>query len=115
MFYNDQPADMILYQGLAAKKLGEIREANGKFYKLIKYGEKHLLDEVKVDYFAVSLPDFLIFNEDYTLKNHVHCLYLMALGNIGLGNIKQAKEFFKEAEALEPNHIMCKVYSEMIK
>lgn len=114
MFYNDQPADMILYQGLAYIKLGMKAEANSRFYKLIRYGEQHLKDEVKIDYFAVSLPDFLIFNDDYTLKNYVHCLYVMALGNIGLNKIDKSKNFLDEAIELEPSHMMCRVYSNFI-
>ena len=33
MFYNDQPADMIMYQGLALKELGQPVAANSRFYK----------------------------------------------------------------------------------
>ena len=32
MFYNDQPADMIMYQGLALKELGKPVVANSRFY-----------------------------------------------------------------------------------
>ncbi len=114
MYYNDQPADMILYQGLANLKLGRTAEAKSRFYRLIDYGEQHLEDEVKIEYFAVSLPDFLIFEDNYTLKNRVHCYYLMALGNIGLGNTGKAKEFIDKARELEPCHILCKVYGDML-
>lgn len=111
MYYNDQPADMILYQGLAYLKLEKTAEAKSRFYRLIDYGERHLEDQVKIEYFAVSLPDFLIFDEDYTQKNRVHCYYLMALGNIGLGNQEKAAKFLREAVELEPSHLMCRVYS----
>ena len=111
MYYNDQPADMILYQGLAWLKLGKVREARSRFYRLIDYGERHLEDQVKIEYFAVSLPEFLIFDDDYTLRNRAHCYYLMALGNIGLGNKEKAAEFLKEAVAIEPSHMMCRIYS----
>lgn len=114
MYYNDQPADMILYQGLANMKLGRTAEAKSRFYRLIDYGEQHLEDEVKIEYFAVSLPDFLIFEDDYKLKNRVHCYYLMALGNIGLGDKKKAKEFICTAVELEPSHMMCRVYSKIV-
>lgn len=113
MYYNDQPADMILYQGLAYLKLGKVREAKSRFYRLIDYGEQHLEDQVKIEYFAVSLPDFLIFDEDYTAKNRAHCYYLMALGNMGLGNQEKAAGFLKEATAIEPSHMMCRVYGSM--
>jgi len=110
MYYNDQPADMILYQGLAYLKLGKEREAKSRFYRLIDYGEQHLGDQVKIEYFAVSLPDFLIFDEDYTAKNRAHCYYLMALGNMGLGNGKKAAAFLRKATEIEPSHMMCRVY-----
>lgn len=113
MYYNDQPADMILYQGLAYLKLGKVREAKSRFYRLIDYGEQHLEDQVKIEYFAVSLPDFLIFDEDYTAKNRAHCYYLMALGNMGLGNQEKAAGFLEEATEIEPSHMMCRVYASM--
>ena len=114
MYYNDQPADMILYQGLSLLKLGDVRAARSRFYRLIDYGERHLEDQVKIGYFAVSLPDFLIFDEDYTRKNRAHCSYLMALGNLGLGDRDRAAAFLAEAAALEPSHMMCRVYRDML-
>ena len=102
MYYNDQPAEMILYQGLAWQEFGMAAQAKSRFYRLLDYGERHLYDNVKIDYFAVSLPDFIIFDEDYTLRNKAHCYYLMALGNLGLGRKEKAKEFFKQAAELTP-------------
>lgn len=113
MYYNDQPADMILYQGLAYRKLGKMSQAKSRFYRLIDFGERHLEDNVKIEYFAVSLPDFLIFEDDYTLRNRVHCYYLIALGNIGLKNYEKAKEYLDKAVQLEPSHMMCRVYGRL--
>ena len=110
LFYNDQPADRILYQGLSYQRLGETGAAKSRFYRLIDYGEKHLRDEMRMDYFAVSLPDFLIFDVDYTKQNRAHCLYLMGLGNIGLGDETKAAEFFAQALEVEPAHAMSRVY-----
>ena len=114
MYYNDQPADMILYQGLAYLKLGRVREAKARFYRLIDYGERHLEDQVKIQYFAVSLPEFLIFDEDYTLRNRAHCYYLMALGNMGLGDEEKAAGYLWEAVKIEPSHMMCRVYRSLM-
>jgi len=114
MYYYDQPADMILYQGLAYKKLGKTAEANAKFYKLIDYGEHHIFDNMRKDYFAVSLPDFLIFKDDMNTKNKVHCYYLIGLGNLGLGNKHEAKLYFNKALELDPNHIDCILYNKML-
>jgi tetratricopeptide (TPR) repeat protein len=104
MFYNDQPPEMIFYQGAALQKLGRSAEAAGRFNKLIDYGELHLRDHVTIDYFAVSLPDFLVFEEDLDRKNAVHCRYLMGLGYLGKGMDREAGLEFKQALALDCNH-----------
>ncbi|MEG2018329.1 MAG: DUF5107 domain-containing protein, partial [Clostridium sp.] len=110
MYYNDQPADMILFQGLAKLKLNRQIEANARFYRLVDYGERHVFDEVKIEYFAVSLPDFLIFNEDWNRRNKAHCYYLMGLGNIGLGNEEKGKEYLRKALELDMNHQNAGIY-----
>lgn len=110
MYYYDQPADMILYQGLALQKLGRPAEANARFYRLLDYGEQHVRDAFKMDYFAVSMPDITSFDEDMTVKNQAHCWYLMGLGRLGLGETEKAAEAFRKALALEPNHQNAAVY-----
>lgn len=104
MYYNDQPADLILYQGLANRALGREDRATSRFYKLISYGEKHYFDQVKIDYFAVSLPDLQLFDDDLSLRNRAHCEYLMALGRYGLGDMKQADERYQAVLRIDPAH-----------
>lgn len=110
MYYNDQPADMILYQGLAWKKLGEYGKANASFYRLIDYGEQHLSDEVKIEYFAVSLPELSIFDQDLTKRNQAHCWFLIGMGRMGTGEKESAREAFKKALDLDPNHLNGTLY-----
>ncbi len=88
MFYNDQQPDTIYYQGLALQKLGQEDEAEKRFMMLINYGEQHLHDEVKIDYFAVSLPDLLIWEDDLNERNLQLCRYLTELGLAGLNKVK---------------------------
>lgn len=104
MYYNDQPADAIYYQGLAWLKLGSRYEANKRFHRLHDYGEKHLGDAMRIDYFAVSLPDFLVFDEDLDRKNRAHCRYLMGLGLFGLGDRDGGEAMLAKAAALDPCH-----------
>ncbi len=94
MFYNDQQPDKIFYQGLALVKLGKFDEAHSRFNTLKDYGERHISDNVTADYFAVSLPDFLIWDDDMQKRNTLHCMYLIGLGNLGLGHTEKAREFF---------------------
>ena len=104
MFYNDQQPDQIFYQGLALLKLGDTAKANECFNNLIKHGQEHVGDESKVDYFAVSLPDLLIWDDLVNRRNLIHCLYLIGLGNLGLGHSKEADEHFHMVQMMDPNH-----------
>lgn len=104
MYYNDQPADMIYYQGAAKKKLGRPVEAKARFNKLLDYGEQHMFDEMRISYFAVSLPDFLIFDDDLNKKNKAHCNYLIGLARMGAEDWTKAAAAFDKAVELEPTH-----------
>ncbi|NEW80942.1 MAG: DUF5107 domain-containing protein [Mariniphaga sp.] len=87
IFYNDQQPDTIFYQGLALIKLQKIGEARERFETLIGFGKSHLNDVFKLDYFAVSLPDLQIWDDDLTKRNHQNCLNLIKLGEFGLSAI----------------------------
>jgi tetratricopeptide (TPR) repeat protein len=113
MFYNDQPPDTIFYQGLAWLKLGDAKEARRRFNKLIDYGEQHLFDDVTIDYFAVSLPDFLVFEDDLNRRNKVHCFYMMGLGHLGLQQVETARTFFSRVLELDVNHQGARIHLEM--
>ena len=85
MYYNDQPPQMLYYAAKALEKLGDRKEAENRFNKFIEYANTHMNDTVKIEYFAVSLPDFLIFEGDLNKNNRVHCCLMAALGYMGLG------------------------------
>lgn len=104
MYYNDQKPDKIFYQGLALRKLGREAEARSRFHALLAYGEKHLFDRFKMDYFAVSLPDLQIWEDDMDKKNRIHCQYLMGLGHWGLGHTEKALAYFQAAARMDANH-----------
>ena len=114
-YYYDQPADMILYKGLAKQKLGKTKEAHACFNKLMDYGERHLNDVVKNYFFAVSLPYFLIFEDDMDKRNKAHCYYLMGLANLGMGQKEKAVEEFDKALEYDFNHQNCRIYKELAK
>ena len=105
MYYNDQPPEMIYYQGLAHRALGDETGARSRFNKLVDYAEQHLYDHVKIDYFAVSLPDLQIFEDDLDVRNRVHCLFMRGLGLLGVGRAAEARDSLAEAHRLDPNHI----------
>ena len=104
MYYNDQPADLILYEGLANLEIGDEVRASSRFHKLITYGEKHYYDHVKIDYFAVSLPDLQLFEDNLDKRNRIHCNYLIGLGYLGLGEKTKAKEFLEKVLEADKAH-----------
>jgi len=113
IFYNDQKPDKIFYQGLALLKLGNPEEAAIRFNRLISYSEKHLNETIKLDYFAVSLPDLLIWEDDLTFRNKIHCTYMLGLGYLGLGDQKKAKDYLSEAFRMDLNHQGVKAHLDM--
>jgi len=102
MYYNDQSADLIYYQGLACLKLDRPEDARGRFNTLLSWGKAHFHDTPEIDYFAVSLPDLLIFDEDLAERNRTCCRYLMALGEFGLGNRSRALDLLDEVVTADP-------------
>ncbi|MGY4384502.1 tetratricopeptide (TPR) repeat protein [Pedobacter sp. UYP24] len=105
MFYNDQQPDKIFYQGLAYQELGWPEQAEAIFNKLVNYGIQHLNDVIIVDYFAVSLPNLLIFEDDLNLRNKAHCQFIQGLGYLGLKNTTKAIAAFNEVLSLDPEHV----------
>lgn len=114
MFYNDQQPDKIFYQGLAWLKLGESSRAKDIFENLYQYGNMHKDDETEIDYFAVSLPNLLIFEDNLNLRNRSHCLYMLGLGLAGLREVEAAEKVFKEVLQLDAMHFGAKTHLNML-
>jgi len=114
IFYNDQKPDKIFYQGLALLKLNRKEEAKIRFEALIAFGNKHLNETIKLDYFAVSLPDLLIWDDDLTFRNKIHCNYMLGLGYLGLGETEKAKTYLNEAARMDINHQGVQIHLKMV-
>lgn len=116
IYYNDQDPAMIFYQGLALQKLSNEKEAKKRFESLIHYGKTHLNDKIKIDFFAVSLPELSVFDMDLDEHNKIHCHYLMGLGYFGLGEERQAKTHLQKVLKIDISHEgACEHFEIMIK
>ncbi len=104
LYYNDQPPESIFYQGLCMEKLGRQDAAARVFDGLLGYARAHMNDVVRTEYFAVSLPDLAIFDEDLSLRNRIHCLLMAALGYLGKGEKAEAVRMLNELDRLAPEH-----------
>lgn len=104
IFYNDPQPDKIYYQALAWQRLGDEAKAKRIFDRFIEFGEEHENDRIHIDYFAVSLPDMLVFDQDLDQRNRRHCHYLIGLGRLGLGQAAEAARYLSEVLHSDPNH-----------
>ncbi|MGE4455173.1 MAG: tetratricopeptide repeat protein, partial [Sphaerochaeta sp.] len=104
MYYNDQPADMIYFQALARRALGDEQGAQRRLQCLVDYAQMHQDDHITIDYFAVSLPDLQIFEDDLDRSNQANCFYLLGLGWCGLGKQEEGRRALQKALALVPCH-----------
>ncbi len=114
IYYNDPQPDKIVYQALAWKKLGQPRHAEAIFKKFIDFGKQHMNDEIYIDYFAVSLPDMLVFDVNLNQRNEVHCTYLQALGYLGIGNEQKGIALLNDVLNMDINHQGAAVHLKMI-
>ena len=86
-YYNDQPSDYIYYQGLAFAALGDMEKAKKSFHQLIIFGERHIFDQVGYDFFAVSMPELEVYQDDIQKRSDDYCRRMMALGHAGLKSL----------------------------
>ena len=114
MYYNDAKPDKIFYAALCYRKLGQEDKARSLFNKLINYGKQHIFEHQTMDYFAVSLPDLLVWEGDLDEMNVIHCKYMLALGYYGLGDRERAERFLREVEALDNNHLGARQFRTLI-
>lgn len=105
-YYNDENPDKIYFQGLAWRALGYGEKATDRFEKLIVHGDKHINDDCKIEYFAVSLPDLAIWEEDLNKRNQIHCFNVMSLGYLGVGDTEKANVYSEKILKLDVNHQM---------
>lgn len=78
-------------RGMALKELGRNEEAQCLFRNLKSYAEQKIGETAKIDYFATSLPNLLVFEEDLQTQRESEFLLLIALACHGLGDTKGAR------------------------
>ncbi|WP_421897660.1 DUF5107 domain-containing protein [Marinoscillum sp.] len=115
MYYNDQVPDMLFYKGLAFAKLGDMYRSSETFNMLIDYGQKHMYEDVEIDYFAVSLPNLMIWDDDLKKRNQINCHYLIGLGQLGKGSAKEATSNFEHVLKMDSYHMGAQIHLMMAK
>jgi tetratricopeptide (TPR) repeat protein len=92
------------YQGMALRAVGEEEAARESFSELAHFAEGKRKAVAKIDYFATSLPNLLLFDDDLDERNRIESLFLGALADHGLGRREKAIEGLRQVAAADPNH-----------
>lgn len=90
---------MSYYRGLALRALGREEEARQVFHNLNDYAAARIGCPAKIDYFATSLPNLLVFEEDLAARRDAESHLLLALAAHGLGNFTVAAAHLAQAQA----------------
>ncbi len=93
------------FQALAMQKLGNSRQARAILSELAEFARTQSSIEPKIDYFATSLPNFLLFDDDLVKRNRIECAFLRALAHYGLGESVAARRQLEQVLAEDPNHL----------
>jgi tetratricopeptide (TPR) repeat protein len=112
---DDGPINWLSYYcAMSLDALDGKAEAASLVRQMRDFAEKQMEAEVKVDYFATSLPNLLLFEDDLQKRNQVDCLFLLALSELGLRNHERAAELLKQVLSLDCNHIAAQLEIESL-
>ena len=79
------------FRGLSLRELGREDDARAIFADLQVFAETKLKETAKIDYFATSLPNLLVFDEDLQARRDSENHLLLALAHHGLGESTAAR------------------------
>ena len=96
------------YRGLSLLALGQDKEAQQLFSALRQHAEELQRLAARIDYFATSLPNMLVFEEDLTQRNQIEGLYLEGLALLGSGDHQEARSRFLQVMNLDRSHLPAK-------
>jgi tetratricopeptide (TPR) repeat protein len=93
------------YRGLSLLALKRVNEARQLLTELRRYAEQVRQRPARIDYFATSLPNMLVFEDDLSRINEIEGLFLEGLALAGLGQIGEAQLCFSRVLELDPSHL----------
>jgi tetratricopeptide (TPR) repeat protein len=92
------------FQARALMTLGDSAAVREVFLELGHFATELMKTAPKVDYFATSLPNLLLFDDDLEKRNRIESMVLRALAKDGLGESEKAVELLEEVIAEDANH-----------
>jgi tetratricopeptide (TPR) repeat protein len=98
-------SDMTHWAGRAQLRLGNEAEARSVFEAILSHADDLERSEPRIDYFATSLPNMLLFADDLGMGNRNMASLLRAQAFAGLGRTAEAEELLKSVLGDDCNNI----------
>jgi hypothetical protein len=93
------------FRALALQSLNQPEAGRQILKELEHYAVELLRTEPKIDYFATSLPNLLLFDDDLKKRNRIEANALIALAKEGLGDHATAIGLLRDVLAEDSNHL----------
>lgn len=94
------------FQGSALSALGNESEAKSIFTELLSFARRQLEVHPEIDYFATSLPNFLLFRDSLDRRSRIEAQMLLALAQYGLGEEDDAREILTTILREDQNNLL---------
>jgi tetratricopeptide (TPR) repeat protein len=99
-----QHTGLSYFRALSLLELDKQDDALKLLKEMKSFALEKLSEKAEIDYFATSLPLLLVFEEDLDKRNQWEAYYLLALSEIGLGNLKEGKILLEKVLELNTMH-----------
>ena len=97
-------SEMTYYSAQALERLERHQEAAAMIKGLSEYAEALLVTPAKIDYFATSLPNMLLFDQDLQKTQQRSAHFMLAQASLALGDGRRARDLLELVLREDPNH-----------
>jgi tetratricopeptide (TPR) repeat protein len=111
-YYNDLPPEKAFFGTLCLAALGQGETARERFLAM---AEGPGVESSATDFFAVSLPDFLVLEPDPERQLRLHARFTPGLGQLGLGRTGPAAAAFRAVLEADPAHAPAQALLEQLE
>lgn len=95
-----------LFRAWALMRLDDHAAARSALAQLEACGNDLAATPPRIDYFATSLPNLLLFDDDLDLRHRVECVWLRALLALGRGQLTETETQLRALLQDDPDHLL---------
>ena len=98
-------SEVTYWSGLALYRMGRTELASDLFSEMLRHATTLEGETATIDYFATSLPDLLLFEDDLGERLQKHAKLLRGSALIGLGKSSEGQTLLEQVLASDPNNM----------